>query len=1383
MNLRSTLYRRAKTVARRMGMAHPRWQRSSVRNLRNWIATYDRRAMPFLSQIRDYTRNYVIEARITLYNIKAMRDGVEIVDTITNPVFTISNVSGLTKQMIKQKLDTYIDTHTNNAYYLRITNTGEQAPMDLSPAGIYRNPIFMRVPDDIQYNITSTNNRRNYRFENLPIRNFDDPILCSIGINSEVWNTKKDECGINALLHQFQGCDRFKNMTRESIYDDIDLDEGDVITVSSIIKFCVMHDISVYIIGIGNKLEYKHISKNQNNEVFYFKIANDHLYPIDDEDLKKQIRYSVDNSVLIDIDWGNTTIFNFDKGNTRELFEFICHNSSLRVCDTLGSNDDSDRDYCGRKSRSDEVQQSSQAESVVFVKTYWNMEEDENDQRNLNDLSNYIYRKTKIIVENLRLDSNGNINSFSYKGCWVIFNSDYRKIQEILSIVRRLDVIKDKENYSFRNQNIQNITKSIIESYRGKIPQSNLSTKIYNLFKFYMRGAYNDTINSKISMDCKSFDISKCYTSIVYNREHNWGIFMPWDDLQPYEGGLVQGAKYIINKPDLQIGEIKLGNKLYDSEFVEKLLDNNFIDHSNITFELVPSKVLPYDYFKKLIDIIYNIIGNEKGYAKDMINLYIGTLGKHINKEISGEISTSLNHKKLWLSDSSLPDSNDSNKVKNITDDFMVLFSEEISICQTNNIPIFYGIVDMSYWKLYELQLMVCDEKSEVMKFHSDCITVKNPKKNVIGLYLYPNKRHNLGKIRSETLDYSVYSKCFVKSENFNTNNYDNTISPFDEMNVDDIDEIIKNKGSFALFGKPGRGKTYTTCSHLKNALDKYKYRYIGTSTSNKAVNNLRTNNLNSSTLCSLFMIRLGCSEEGMLREINSKYDYILCDEYTMNNLEYMKYLYTLHKMGTRIIFIGDKHQLPAVEKSNIVFNYRDLEFFREICDYKYIELKVNHRFDTELDSIITKIYDEGVFEMPEMIDSSALCAPADNNFVSPVIIQCESPKDEAQNHHNFFYEPDFEPDFDDIAIIADGSVVDTKSGNYGSYFKKTKYNICYHRKAKREINEIYMNENKNLECDKLIVRNNCYIKGSPVICKDNIKDGLFNNTLFNIVSWDDNNVILLNEKETEITITRELFQSKLKNRKGFTFEPGHAFTTHCAQGSTIQGDLCIWEADCMSRELLYTALSRATALSNIYIHNYSPLNDIRKENFSMVGDSANIEYLDRERKPFRGSLYEIFDNETKEALYVGSTKNSLEKRLEEHKEEIDKENITCKFHLHVKSNNITVGIKEISRVYFDDIRELYQAEYKAINQYIKNGIKIYNTKGIKLPKKRKLKVGEYKNKKNKTVGGCILVLHDRVRFRYSVNGKRKEKCFYTKKIGEARALKLAKEFQKSVYS
>ena len=183
-----------------------------------------------------------------------------------------------------------------------------------------------------------------------------------------------------------------------------------------------------------------------------------------------------------------------------------------------------------------------------------------------------------------------------------------------------------------------------------------------------------------------------------------------------------------------------------------------------------------------------------------------------------------------------------------------------------------------------------------------------------------------------------------------------------------------------------------------------------------------------------------------------------------------------------------------------------------------------------------------------------------------------------------------------------------------------------------------------------------------------------------------------------------------------------------------------------------------------------------------MFGDPANIEFLDREKKPFRGSLYEIFDSKTKEALYVGSTKN-IEKRLEEHQEEINKENITCKFHLHVKNNSITIGIKEIARVYFDDIRELYQAEYKAINQYITNGINIFNTKGINIPKKRKLKVGEYKSKKNQILGGCILVLHDRVRFRYSVNGKRKEKCFFTKKLGEAKALKLAKEFQQSIYS
>lgn len=1357
-NLRSLLYQRAKNIGLRLNIIYPVWRYSSVSSLQSWLDIHDRRPLPFLTQIREFRRSYVIQANITLYNIKVVRNGVEVVEQVVNPVFTIPNVIRLTQAMVKQKLREHIDIIMSNAYNLRIIDTGDQVAMDLSPAGIYRNPIFMSIQDDIQYTISSTNNIRNYRFENLPIRNFNDPILCSIGINSQEWNTKKNECGVNALLHQFQGRDRFKNMTRASVYDDINLDEDEPITVNSIINFCLMHDITVYIVGISNKLEYKNISKNQQHEAFYFKIANDHLYPIDDDELRKQIRYSVDNSISIDIDWGNSMIFNFEKGNTNELYGYI-----LEV---------------------EKTSTESSQDKIIFIKTYWDMTDDEIDQSNLNNLANYIYQSDKIIVENLRLDSNGNINTFTYKSCWVIFNSDYHKIKEILAIVKELDVIKDKQNYLFRNQTIQNITKSLIESYRGEIPKSNLSSKIYDLFKFYMRGAYNDTINTDIKfMDCQSFDISKCYTSIVYHRKHNWGIFMPWDDLQPYNGGLVHGAKYIINKPDLQIGEIKLGNKLYDSEFVEKLLDNNFIDYSNIKFELIPSKVLPCDYFKKLIDIIYNIIGNEKGYAKDMVNLYLGTLGKHVNKTITGEISTSISHKNLWISNTN--NTQTLNKVKSIVENkFMVLFSEESDICRNTNIPIFYGIIDMSYWKLYELQLAVCDKNSEVMKFHSDSITVRNPKKNVIGKSLYSDTLSQFGKIRSEVLDCAVCPTRFMKIENFKTDIYENINKSFNEVNTNDIDEIIKNHGSFALFGKPGRGKTYTCCNDIKKALEKYEYKYIGTSTSNKAVNNLRSNGLDSTTLCSLFIIRLDCSEDGMLREINRKYNYIICDEYTMNNLQYMEYLYTLHKMGTRIIFVGDKHQLPAVEKSNIVFNYCDLDFFREICDYKYIELKINHRFDAELDSIIAKIYDEGVFEMP--------IRNCPTSFPSEILVSNDDGTEEGEEEEPeiiqskvFFYEPDFEPDFDEMQEEA--SCVELPEGDY---FKKTKYNICYHRKAKKEINDIYMNDNKNNieieDGDKLIIRNDCYIKGSPVICKDNIsgrsEDGLFNNTLFDIVSWDDNNVILLNDKSIQITITRELFQSKLKNGKGFTFEPGHAFTTHCAQGSTILGDLCVWETDCMSRELLYTALSRATALSHIYIHNYNPLNDIRKENFSMIGDSSNIEYLDRERKPFSGSIYEIYNIETQESLYVGSTKNKVDNRLREHKDEINKDDLTCEFHLHIKNNNIPIGIKEISRVYFDDVRELHQAEYNAIKQYIKNGIKIYNTKGIKLPKKRKLKVGEYKSKKNNKVRGCILVLHDRVRFRYSINGKKKEKSFFTKKIGEAKALKLAREFQKSVY-
>ena len=59
-----------------------------------------------------------------------------------------------------------------------------------------------------------------------------------------------------------------------------------------------------------------------------------------------------------------------------------------------------------------------------------------------------------------------------------------------------------------------------------------------------------------------------------------------------------------------------------------------------------------------------------------------------------------------------------------------------------------------------------------------------------------------------------------------------------------------------------------------------------------------------------------------------------------------------------------------------------------------------------------------------------------------------------------------------------------------------------------------------------------------------------------------------------------EIETKKLQSK----FLVGWAITTHKAQGQTIKQKIMIWDWGCMNTKLRYTAMSRVTKKSNVYI-------------------------------------------------------------------------------------------------------------------------------------------------------------------------------------------------------
>ena len=148
--------------------------------------------------------------------------------------------------------------------------------------------------------------------------------------------------------------------------------------------------------------------------------------------------------------------------------------------------------------------------------------------------------------------------------------------------------------------------------------------------------------------------------------------------------------------------------------------------------------------------------------------------------------------------------------------------------------------------------------------------------------------------------------------------------------------------------------------------------------------------------------------------------------------------------------------------------------------------------------------------------------------------------------------------------------------------------------------------------------------------------------------------------------------------------------------------------------------------------------------------------------------------------VYIGST-DSAERRDEEHREGV-KEG-TAPVYEYLRKHGGKFELKIIKTVSYKDDQELREVELKTINDYVANGGEVFNIMGVKVEDKKQLKVGEYKKPNEKKLGGWIVEKKNMVTFKYSINGKRKEKAWRICKkrtLDEAKAL--AEKFQREVY-
>jgi hypothetical protein len=416
---------------------------------------------------------------------------------------------------------------------------------------------------------------------------------------------------------------------------------------------------------------------------------------------------------------------------------------------------------------------------------------------------------------------------------------------------------------------------------------------------------------------------------------------------------------------------------------------------------------------------------------------------------------------------------------------------------------------------------MIKNIGGELLAVKVDCAVIKNP----INYDKIP-KNYNF---INQTDKWGKYIECEIpiitqneicEHIDFTADNEWRDYDYNDSDNWEDIMEVLDKKGGLLLQASAGNGKTYVAKQIAKKLIEK------GHGVKIIAPTNKAGLNIGGSTIHKFLQIdKNGCISSKFLKLVKEEYQYIIIDEISMIGKDLWKKI-SLLKINSIIKFLllGDEKQCPPVENEDID-DYFNHPAVKSICNYNRNILDVRKRYDEKLYNILE--------------------------------------------------------DVNNIEI---------------DYIKEhlTERNICYFNKTRKRINK-YWNDKKKKDGDLFIPADeendktqDMYIyEGLPVICMKTKHDGddvlIANSESFNVCNIDDEYISLECERPDENGEKQMYFYDCPIEEFSDYFLLNYCSTTHKTQGETITEKYTIYDWNCMTTKIKYTALSRAVKYENVY--------------------------------------------------------------------------------------------------------------------------------------------------------------------------------------------------------
>ena len=227
------------------------------------------------------------------------------------------------------------------------------------------------------------------------------------------------------------------------------------------------------------------------------------------------------------------------------------------------------------------------------------------------------------------------------------------------------------EQFKFRNQSVTNLANNILKLRYGEIIKSVYNVDCFKLvdkfkpnavvrnFGYYCQtpSEYREDYDRDYKSieergEPTSFDICKCYSSVLLENKNVIPIYTIHDKIEKYDGGDIVCGEYFVEGVELKVKTYNGRKFMLDNCFrsyltVRDWLEKGIITKDNIKFMHKSSSGLDSKALSSFVKFVYKTF--EFGTAKDLVNKLIGGFGCKYKSKKEGFMTTKFRRRYCYL--------------------------------------------------------------------------------------------------------------------------------------------------------------------------------------------------------------------------------------------------------------------------------------------------------------------------------------------------------------------------------------------------------------------------------------------------------------------------------------------------------------------------------------------------------------------------------------------------------------------------------------------------------------------------------------------------------------------------------------------------------------